>query len=110
MVTAFNSKSFNTFSHSLFHLNDNLGFGLYIFSIGYRRGLGPGGSSFFVWLSFREAAKKVLVLMAGPLRKKNFFFNLFFQRSKISMAINLEGGGGLGPIKRRTNLRFPKEL
>ena len=32
--------------------------------------------------------------MAGPLRKKELFFNLFFQRSKISTAIKLEGGGG----------------
>ena len=55
MVTAFNSKSFNTFSHSLFHLNDNLGFGLYIFSIGYRRGMGPRGSSLFVWLPLENS-------------------------------------------------------
>ena len=41
----------------------------------------------------REAAKKVLLLN----------FNLFFQRSKISEAIKLKGGGGLGPaINRRT--------
>ena len=26
--------------------------------------------------------------MAGPLREKNLFFNLFFQHSKISTAIN----------------------
>ena len=48
--------------------------------------------------------QKVLLLMAGPLRgggvkdgplrKKTPFFNLFFQRSKISTAIKLEGGGG----------------
>ena len=43
--------------------------------------------------------KKVLLLMAGPLRG-----NLFFQRSKIAKAIKPGGGGGLnGPaIKRRT--------
>ena len=44
--------------------------------------------------------------MAGPLRKKLFFFNLFFQRSKISTAIKLEDGRGLGlngpAIKTRT--------
>ena len=48
--------------------------------------------------------KKVLLLMAGPLRgggkgwaiieKKTFFWNLFFPRSKISTAIKLGGGGG----------------
>ena len=56
--------------------------------------------------------------MAGPSRgggvkgraikdkKKASFFNLFFQRPKISTAIKLEGGGELGlngpAIKRRT--------
>jgi len=54
----------------------------------------------------REAAKKVLLLKAGPLRKNNFFWNLFF--SNIPMAIKLEGGGGLGlngqAIKKRTRL------
>ena len=59
--------------------------------------------------------------MAGPLRgggggkgpghlgKNNFLWDLFFQRSKISTAIKLEGGGlGLnGPaIKRRTFCGF----
>ena len=30
----------------------------------------------------------------GHKGKNNFFFNLFFQRSKISTAIKLEGAGG----------------
>ena len=62
--------------------------------------------------------KKVFLLMAGPLRgrgrvkgrtikeKRTFFRTFFFQRSKISTAIVLEGEGGLGlnghAIKRRT--------
>ena len=55
--------------------------------------------------------KKVLLLMAGPLRK--LFFYHFFQRSRISTAIKLEGGGGLGlngpAIKRKTFFcGFPK--
>ena len=44
--------------------------------------------------------------MAGPLRKNELFWNLFFQRSKISTVIKLEGGERLGlnsPVsKRRT--------
>ena len=51
--------------------------------------------------------------MAGPLRggggikgqaikeKNNFFWNFFFQRSKISTAIRLEGAGGLCLIMAR---------
>ena len=55
----------------------------------------------------REAAKEVLLLMAGPLRKKYLFWNLF---SNVPTAIKLEGGGvGLnGPaIKNRTFFRLP---
>ena len=52
---------------------------------------------------------KVLLLMAGPLkeggggeragslRKNNFVWNLFSQRSKISTAIKWGGGGGARP-------------
>ena len=50
--------------------------------------------------------KKVLLLMSGPLRKKEL---IFFQRSKIFTTIKVEGrrgGGELGlngpAIKRRT--------
>ena len=52
--------------------------------------------------------QKNFLLMAGPLRggagkelghqgKNNFFWNLFFKRSKISTAIKLEGGRGFRP-------------
>ena len=77
----------------------------------------PEKSSSFINLNkcekLREAAKKALLLMAGPLRggggvkgraikEKKLFFDL----SKISRAIKIEGGGGLGlngpAIKRRT--------
>ena len=53
---------------------------------------------------YGKLQKKVLLLMAGPLRgegvkcraikEKIVFFNLFFQRSNISTAIKLEGGEG----------------
>ena len=70
-------------------------------------------------VGLREAAKmKVIFLMAGPLRgewggvkgqaikeKITFFVIFFFQSSKISTAIKLDGGEGLGlngpTIKRR---------
>ena len=63
----------------------------------------------------REAPKKVLLLMAGPLRggggragplrEKEIFLTFFFQYSNISTAIKLETGGG----KRSTFFcGFPK--
>ena len=33
--------------------------------------------------------------MAGPLKTKELFWNLFFQRSNVSTAIKLDGGGAL---------------
>ena len=54
----------------------------------------PLKKTFFMCVFPREAAKKNLYLMAGPLKKKIFFFNLFFQRSNFLTAIKLEGGGG----------------
>ena len=56
----------------------------------------------------REAAKKVLLLMAGPFRggggikgqaikEKKTFFGTFFQRSNIPTAIKLKGGRGVRP-------------
>ena len=54
--------------------------------------------------------QKILLLMAGQLRKKKLFFNLFFQHFKVPTAVKLEGGG-LGlidlAIKRRTFFRLP---
>ena len=38
----------------------------------------------------REALKKVLLLIAGPLSKKYLFWNLFLQRSNVPTAIKLE--------------------
>ena len=70
--------------------------------------------SFFFTPILREAAKNIVLLMAGPLRgggvldraiKEKKIWSLFFQRSIFSTAIKLEGGGGLGlngpDIKRR---------
>ena len=41
----------------------------------------------------------------------SFFGTFFFQRSKISIAIKLEGGGGLGlngqPLREQLFLRLP---
>ena len=66
----------------------------------------------------REAAKKVLLLMAGPLRgggrgvkarplrKKNFYF--YFVPTDIKVGGRGGGEGLNGPaIKRRTFLRLP---
>ena len=54
-----------------------------------------------------------LRVRAGPVGKKELFLEpFFFQRSKISTAIKLEGGGGLGlngsAIKKRFFCGFPK--
>ena len=38
--------------------------------------------------------KTSLELKCRAIKEKNIFWNLFFQRSKISTAITLEGGGG----------------
>ena len=58
---------------------------------------------FFTSHAVREAAKKVLLLMAGPLRGgggkgqghlgKKSFLERFFKRSNVPTAIKLEGGG-----------------
>ena len=43
----------------------------------------------------REAAKKVLFLMAGPLRKKRTFFGTFFSNvQKSQRPLSSRGGGG----------------
>ena len=44
----------------------------------------------------REAAKKVLFLVAGPLRKKRTFFNV---RKKFLWPLSRVGGGGGGGAK-----------
>ena len=52
----------------------------------------------------KESRKKKSSLNGRAIKKKNFFGTFFFQSSKISTAIKLDGGLGLnGPaIKRRT--------
>ena len=49
---------------------------------------------FTIYNFLREAAKKSSSLNGRAIKEKKLFFNLFSQRSKISTAIKLKGGGG----------------
>ena len=63
-------------------------------------------TNFNVICPYFDKLSKVNGVNGRASKEKELFLNIFFQRSKISTAIKLEGRGGLGlngpAIKRRT--------
>ena len=50
--------------------------------------------------SLREAAKKVLLLLAGPLRKNEFFLTFFSNVPKFQRPLSSRGGRGQALMAR----------